>query len=457
MKKSILLLLTLSITISLFSQKKRTFDRWSFTPEYGYCWLDGDINQQMVSVFPTSFRDVTFGAALEYALTPVWGLSLDYFYFPMKANNLTPSPLTVDTRLHSVDFNATLNLTRWIFPETKTKFYLLGSIGVGLAQYYTNPIDPTTNLAPVDVLLNPDGTQIFRAGSVPVTFSFEYNILKHFAIGTKVHYRAYTKDNFEGVSSLNWKGVTNDYIASGTLYLRFKFGAPKRIHLRDTPWQDYEPDRGLVEAREAKNQIADANRKISGLDNRLSVAEQKVDTLGKRVTKLENKFVSYETTIQNFQVYMSNEGIDTDQDGVPDIRDKEPNTPRNNAVDFWGRTIVVSKSKNPGVYLEEIPSVYFDFDKTDLDNDALETISKVALKMQKDSTVFVEVRGYCDYVGKDNYNKRLSYKRAERVKKELIKVWKIDPRRILANGNGKLQSPPIIYRPNRRCDFYFNK
>ena len=74
-----------------------------------------------------------------------------------------------------------------------------------------------------------------------------------------------------------------------------------------------------------------------------------------------------------------------------------------------------------------------------------------------DSTLLVEVRGYCDYMGKDNYNKKLSIRRAERVKQELVKVWKIDPRRINSNGNGRIITPPIKYRPNRRCDFYFSK
>ncbi len=462
MKKSFILIISFFSVFSLYSQSK-DFGRWSFMPEYGYNMFDGDINQNLSTVFPTSIRDITFGGSLEYALTPVWGLSLDYFYFPLKASNTIPL-VNIDTKLHTGDFNATINFTRWIFPETHSKFYVNGTIGVGFAQYYTNPINPLSGKAPTDSLINENGEKIFRAGSVPVTFSLEYNMFKPLAIGFRVHYRAYTKDNLEGISHLNWKGVTNDYIASGSVYLRLKFASSKQKHLRDATWQEYQPSAGLLEARDAKRQIAALGKKVDVVDQKVNNIELDIDTLNNRVTNIENKVNTYDMSIQNIQIFMTNNGPDTDNDGVPDVRDKEPNTPVNTEVDFWGKTIKhepnpVKIQTNVGVdvYNDLIPAVYFDFDRTDLDNQALETISKVALKMRSDSTLLVEVRGYCDYMGKDNYNKKLSIRRAERVKQELVNVWKVDPRRINSNGNGRIITPPIKYRPNRRCDFYFSK
>lgn len=459
MKKSIILIILSISILSGFSQKTNNFGRWSFYPEFGFTLFDGDINQTGLSILPNSIREVTYGVTIEYTLTPMWGLSFDYFYFPLTANNINPL-VDIDTKFHNVDLNATINISRWVFPENKSKFSFNGTIGIGIAQYYTNPIDPTTGLPHKDKsfanigVYNFDDSlkvQVFRTGSIPVAFSLEYNILKQLSVGARIHYRANTRDNLEGVNKLNFKGVTNDYIAATTLYLRYKIGTQTKNHLRDTRWQDYQPSPALTMAMATKDQVENLNSKVEAISNRLN--------------KLETKVNSYEKIILNFQVFMSNDGPDTDKDGVPNVRDKEPNSPSSAEVDFWGQSIqselTTARSTNfkpsPAVVLEEVPSVYFDFDRADLDDQALQTIHKVAMKLQSDSTVFVEIRGYCDYSGKSNYNKNLSLKRAERVKQELVKIWGIDPRRINANGNGRIAMPPTSYRPNRRCDMFFNR
>lgn len=457
MKKIFFIFLLIVPTI-IFSQKKK-ISRWSFTPEYGYNVFDGDINQDLLNVFPTSFRDITYGANIEYALTPTWGLALDGYYFPLRAKNNSPTAMYINTNLINSDFLATINFTRLIFPNTKSKFFVLGSIGIGFA-YYTYDIRyyPDNSVIPDDAtyidtkyngqtrpihLVKQGGVMKYGTSvSTPVTFSLEYNFSKPLAIGAKVHYRAYAKDNLEGATYLNWDGVTNDYIGAGTLYLRYKFNSIKRDHLRNLKMKEYEPEESLA-------LIADVKKDLAGLKNRVDTVEKKVKDLTPRLKKLED--------------LINNVGPDSDNDGVIDMRDLEPNTPPNTAVDFYGKPLPVQapkveKGKNPDyhAYIDEIPSVYFDFDRTDLDDDALVTISKVANKMIKDASLLVEVRGYCDFLGDMTYNEKLSNRRAERVKKELVKVWGISEDRIIANGKGKVIQPQIKYRPNRRCDFFFS-
>jgi outer membrane protein OmpA-like peptidoglycan-associated protein len=364
--------------------------------------------------------------------------------------------MTVNTNLITSDINATINFTRWIFPQTRSRFYFNGSIGIGLA-YYTfdirymdgTPIpfsdtyvDEKYNGKVRTIHLLKSGVAMTYgiAASVPVTFSLEYNISKPLAIGAKIHYRAYAKDNLEGATYLNWDGVTNDYIAAGTIFLRLKFNALKRDHLRNILWNVFEPDEALLLAQKLDN-------KIDRLKDRVDTLDNKIDSLIPRIDKLEN--------------LLSNNGPDSDGDGVPDVRDKSPKTPKNAAVDFWGRPLELASPNvlnNTGVTFQDIiPSVYFDFDQIDLDNDALITIHKVALKLKADTTLMVEARAYCDIIGSNPYNNLLSQRRADRVKAELIKVWNISANRIIANGKGRLSSPQVRYRPNRRCDFYFNK
>jgi OmpA-OmpF porin, OOP family len=455
MKKFLLIILLFTSMSNLYSQSK-DFSRWSIWGEYGYNYLDADINQNISSIFPSSFREITYGGGLEYALTPIWGLSLDYYYFPLKAENTVPSQIDINTFMHTGALSATINFTRLIFPETKSRLYINGSIGLGYAYYEYYPIDRITGITPVNVILDNGGKKVGQAGTVPVTFSGEYNFSKPFSLGMKIHYRAFTKDNLEGVSNLNWKGVTNDYVAAGSVFVRYKFGSIKKNHLRNIRWQEFSPDLGLTTALEAKKEIAALKTRVDSADKKIGRIDKKVDDLGKKVDGLTPR-------VENLEKFISNIGPDTDNDGVPDIRDKENNTPPNTAVDFWGKTIIerqVGNSKKQGdiQLIDENPAVYFDFDSYALDDDALVATSKVAMRLLHDTTLLVEIRGYTDYIGNDNYNLKLSQKRAERIKRELVKEWEIPANRIIANPKGKDPNPPKkIYRPHRRCDFYFSK
>jgi outer membrane protein OmpA-like peptidoglycan-associated protein len=372
--------------------------------------------------------------------------------------------LNVNTDFYTGSLNATINFTRWIFPESKSKFYILGSLGLGLA-YYTfdvrypngNPILTTDTYADIkrsgQVLPILVKENYGIAGTIPVTFSFEYNMSKPLAIGARVHYRANTKDNLEGVGYLNYDGVTNDVIEAGTVYMRFKFNVFKHDHIRLIPNSVFDPDKGLIVAN-------DLATKLDKLKKRVDNLNAKVDSLSPRVDRLEK--------------IIANEGPDSDGDGVPDVRDLSPNTAPNTPVDFWGRPLAIPTttttaiprnstnvvaadvSKNR-INWDDIPAVYFDFDRIDLDNTALITISKIAAKMKTDQNLCVEVRGYCDYMGNNPYNNLLSQRRSDRVKAEMVKIWGIPSDRIISNGKGKVLEPKIKYRPNRRCDFFFGK
>ena len=206
--------------------------------------------------------------------------------------------------------------------------------------------------------------------------------------------------------------------------------------------KEWEPDESLA-------LIAEVKKDLAGLKNRMDTVEKKVKDLTPRVKKLED--------------LINNVGPDSDNDGVIDLRDLDPNTPTNTAVDFYGKaipalTVKTEKGKKSDYpeYFDDILSVYFDFDRTELDNEALTSIRKVANRMQKDTSLLVEVRGYCDFLGDVTYNEKLSIRRSERVKKELVNIWGIDADRIIVNGKGKIIQPQIKYRPNRRCDFFFS-
>lgn len=469
-----LLFVTLLFTITAFSQSNG-FSRWSFAPEYGYNYFNGDINKNLFSVVPSSLSNITYGASLEYALTPIWGLSLNGSYVPLRAENQVPLPMYINTNLYAGSLNLTINFTKWFFPHSASRFNINGSLGAGYANYKFDvrhldqtPVLPTEQVGFTDVLLKDNnGNQLASSEAItfPFSISFEYNFCKPFSIGLKGQYMAFNKDNLEGVTHLNGAGVTNDFVATGSVFLRYKLSFGKKDHLRNIAYDVYDPDKGLLLAKELENKFNKLSNKVDTIGQKVNDVTTKVNNLIPRVEKLENM--------------LSNDGPDADGDGVPDVRDKDPNTPPNTPVDFWGKPLPIStySARNPyapagsegsqsgnsngkhrAIYIpDDVPAVYFDFDRIELDDASLIIISKIAAKMKSDPTLYVEVRGYCDYSGNNPYNNLLSQRRSDRVKAELVKVWGIPFDHVISNGKGKVIEPRIKYKPNRRCDFFFGR
>lgn len=443
MKRFLLCTLIFTFTSASFTQTDG-FSRWSITPEYGYNKFDGDVKESPINILPASLRNITYGLTVEYAMTPVWGLALDYYTFPLRGSSKTE---IIETDMYTSSLSATINLTRLVFPQTKSKFYLNGAIGVGLAYCTYNPTDPITGLPSAKRITDGFGV----TATVPVTFSVEYNISKPVAIGAKVHYRSFTTDYLEGTTLQ--EGVTNDFVAAGTVFLRYKMNATEKKHVRNIPLNVFESNEELKLIKKLRKELNKLKHRVDTLEAQVSDT-RKLDGVLPRVAKLEN--------------ILSNDGPDSDGDGVPDVRDLSPNTPPNTPVDFWGRSIaiicthptkdtVAEVSKKDIISRDDVPAVYFDLNKSNLNNDALVTINKIATRMQANPSISLEVRGYSDFPGGDRHNKLLSQRRANRVKKELVKVWGISPDRIITNGTGKISEPKTKHRINRRCEFFFGK
>ena len=112
--------------------------------------------------------------------------------------------------------------------------------------------------------------------------------------------------------------------------------------------------------------------------------------------------------------------VDSDGDGVPDSRDKCPNTPKGvkvNADGCW-----------------ELKGVYFDSDKAVIKDTKVLDEATAILKANPKLTG--EVRGYTDSTASAEYNQKLSEARAKAVRDYFIKQG-IAPERIRAKGFGE--------------------
>jgi len=461
MKRFIIVCLLLSSTVSSFGQSK-DYKRWSLTIDGGINYFDGDNNQNYNDVFPNSIAKLSWGLSTELTLTPFWGIGTEFFYLPVSAEDAAKK-FNADV-FHFTPY-LSLNLLNLCNENNHSKWNIYATAGAGVAYYnstlYKNGVEF-------------DKVRDGWAAVFPVGGLIEYNISSLLAIGAKVQYRLQNKDNFEGTNlkeeagGYNFKGVTNDNIALTALSLRWKIGAKNKNHIRNNETRITLGDVFTL-ANRANTKTDSLAQELDKLklslqpgpdDDGDGVPNSRdwepntpkglyIDYNGRGIPEIKVIPETKEIYPKDIQ-YMRASTKDEDKDGVPDNRDKEPNSPKNQCVDFWGRSITQDK---PCAFA----SVYFDFDKTNLDEEALIEIEKLVEKLSSDPTLLVEIRGYTDNVGSNKYNRRLSQERSNRVKAELVFTHNIDPQRIISNGMGKIPQPPTAYRMNRRCDFILSK
>ena len=153
-----------------------------------------------------------------------------------------------------------------------------------------------------------------------------------------------------------------------------------------------------------------------------------------------------------------------DDDGCPDtdnakdgIADKDDTCPNEFGVPPDGcpkkYTLVVVTDKK----IEIKQTVYFDFNKATIKPVSFELLNQVAQALTDNPKIKVEVGGHTDSIGDDNYNLKLSQKRAESVKAYIVKRG-IDAGRMDPKGYG--ENVPIADNrtkegrdQNRRVEF----
>jgi OmpA-OmpF porin, OOP family len=145
---------------------------------------------------------------------------------------------------------------------------------------------------------------------------------------------------------------------------------------------------------------------------------------------------------------------DTDGDGVPDKDDRCPNTPKGYKVDKFGCSLDTDRDGIPdsedacpdkagvqelkgcpfdtqyliGKYDLSMKPIYFDFDSYKLKLDGTNALDKIANALSNHNDFGVQFDGYCDFTGTEEYNLKLSEKRANSAKSYLMNKGIIDTR-----------------------------
>jgi outer membrane protein OmpA-like peptidoglycan-associated protein len=160
---------------------------------------------------------------------------------------------------------------------------------------------------------------------------------------------------------------------------------------------------------------------------------------------------------EDYDGFQDNDGCpdpDNDKDGIPDVDDKCPNefgVPPDGCPKKYNLVVVTEKK------IELKQTVYFDFNKATIRPVSFALLDDVAQAMKDNPKIAVEVQGHTDSVGDDNYNLKLSQKRAESVRAYLIKKG-VDAARMTPKGYG--ENVPIADNrtkegrdQNRRVEF----
>lgn len=125
--------------------------------------------------------------------------------------------------------------------------------------------------------------------------------------------------------------------------------------------------------------------------------------------------------------------VDSDGDGVPDDRDRCPNTPPGTRVDADGCPLPVAKVASIKL------KVNFDFDSTKVKEHYFNDLRELADFLKRFSDLQVDLEGHTDSIGTNEYNMDLSQRRANAVVDVLVNQYGIARSRLEPKGYGETQ------------------
>lgn len=138
---------------------------------------------------------------------------------------------------------------------------------------------------------------------------------------------------------------------------------------------------------------------------------------------------------------------DSDRDGIADNLDKCPGTPAGAAVDRNGcpparQAVVVAE---PQVVVLSFEDIHFDFDQSTLKPEAKIILKRNIQLLKENPRAQIRIAGYTSAAGTEEYNQKLSERRADSVRAYLVEEGVIGPDRLTMVGYGETR--PAVNEP----------
>ncbi|RLD53965.1 MAG: hypothetical protein DRJ05_15540 [Bacteroidetes bacterium] len=332
--------------------------------------------------------------------------------------------------------NAYFSITDLIFTTVqKKRVNLFFLIGVGLMDFRSIKYEDNIPICQegykdLESLEKDKATSEFI---VPLSIGVNFNISKLIDLNIET-----SLNNLVGSDKLDCtEELRNDKYGYTSVGISFKIGNSKNHHLA---WIS------TKEKLEFEEKLAKKNK------TEIELLMEDRDLLARKVAFLDS--------IYNASLLPED---DDDNDGVPNSRDLEPETPFNYLANFQGIGIAITDTVTTTDTLidknrELLLSIYFDFNSFEIKTEDNMQIAEVAKKLKANPRFKIEIRGHADKVGNEAYNRELSKKRTMAVYNKLVNDFNIDSNRLIETYKGK--DDPLSMGDdyiNRRVDFIILK
>ncbi len=378
--------------------------------------------------FKSPHENIGYGAYIKKQILPSFGIQADFFRGKLDGavaqnnpNGNTPQSFSTDLNWSAaLSANFTLANINWRHKKGFIQPYV--SLGGGVLAYQGH-------------LVNADGSHTgFNDGGgnihkvfIPVGAGFKVNLGPGVNLDLGYQVNFVNANNVDGYSY----GLSNDKFSYAHAGLEFALGSTSKPQMAT-----YNPVNSMRE---------EYLRKTDALQGQLNAQ------------KADNEQLRSDLNATNAS--LAKLTADSDGDGVFDVNDKCPNTPRGTQVDGSGCPIKVKvyvTEEDKRIVKEAIDNLEFDFGKATIRSSSNPSLNKVA-ELLVNKNFSLKLAGHTDNVGSDAANLKLSKARAEAVRSYLVSQG-ANASRIEATGYG--ESQPIASnataegrQQNRRVEF----
>ncbi|MCU0341640.1 MAG: OmpA family protein [Spirosomaceae bacterium] len=403
-----------------------------------------------------------FGVSLGKQLTYLFGARLDVGGGNLKGMKRRIYFSYFDANYLQADVAATVNLKGLLFGPTKMKRWKMDVYG-GVGQVWFKSTayqlgsgrlqrrsDDSPTLRNNTAELNKEASAYTQEWSLPVGFNVSYELTPNLDLGLDWRLNNVNTEKldatvggdpssiydgpsggrlFQGGDAANLLGTPKgnsslDKYGYMAVTLTYKLGKnPLRVQKKNGKWAyDFnalDAGRGFYHLRYTDPRLLVKPPKI------LTLAE--IDSVAKA-----NKPKEIDPRVL----------IDSDNDGVSDFFDKEPNTPAGSIVTGAGQKIDFDKYVKdalPGMACTEIfANVLFDTDKAIIKPEFYDLLNRVVELMNK-TQCRLQMTGHADRRATDRYNVALSQRRVNAVKQYLTQAGLKDANRVVVDAYGSFK------------------
>lgn len=303
-----------------------------------------------------------FGAQVDYTVSPLWGLGLEYLY-QMNDREKSANNVEFDGTVQDIDLFGSVNISNILAKYRseawqKLNIYVNGGAGVSLYSWEAGKNDES------------DITPLLVGGGL-----IEYNFCKNFAVGVEGRGK-WTKE------SCNAYGAGNKLNLGGNVLFRYKFGGMSNV--RNVALVDVEP----------KVEVPDITPMVEDLKKQNDEAAAKMEE----------------------QIANQNAAIKKLQEQVKAVRDSL----NKHIMDTKEPVKYVPTKEEDEIIKTAFAQLEFESNKAIIKKSSYSSLDGLAMLLKQHAEWSVVLKGYTDNSGNAAKNLQLSKDRAASVKAYLV-------------------------------------